>query len=159
MKVHQPSLPSGFATFCDDVRYETNGKFSLIGVYSGEMSVFGTAPATIPMVWAAVRWRMSPNTKATNIVIRLSKDTEDEHVGEILNEATIPINLPDQGNLSAEERSQDQNYKMTELFTHLRVSPLVVDGPFKLRVRVIFEGEEYRIGAMAVGFADPATLQ
>ncbi len=47
-------IRNAFATFCDDVRYELYGKHSLIGIYSSDLIVAASAPATLPKLVVAV---------------------------------------------------------------------------------------------------------
>lgn len=150
MNVIQPHLPSGFVTYCDDVRYETNGKISLIGIYAGEMTVFGAAPALVPALWAVIRWRVPELSEPTEITIRLSKEKDGDDAPEVLGEATFPLPAADKTLDLAPEEGKPRPFKMGEVHAHMRVSPLPIEGPCTLRVRVFYQGDEYRIGAMNV---------
>jgi hypothetical protein len=44
----QPPEIVGYTTFCDDIRFEVDGKVSLIGSYNGVMNIRGEFPATLP---------------------------------------------------------------------------------------------------------------
>jgi hypothetical protein len=57
MTVIRPSLPGGSSIFCDDVRFETNGKQIYIGVYPAEMLVSPGFPATLPVFHVVIQYR------------------------------------------------------------------------------------------------------
>jgi hypothetical protein len=45
----------GHVIFCDDVRREIDGKLTLVGVYNGNLTVFGGFPAVLPKL-CVVTW-------------------------------------------------------------------------------------------------------
>jgi hypothetical protein len=49
----------GHVVFCDDVRREIDGKLTLVGVYSGNLTVFGGFPAVLPRL-CVVTWLNGP---------------------------------------------------------------------------------------------------
>jgi hypothetical protein len=51
----------GHVVFCDDVRQEIDGKLTLVGVYNGNLTVFGEFPAVLPKLCLVV-WLNSPMT-------------------------------------------------------------------------------------------------
>lgn len=89
------------ALFCDDIRQEANGKFILIGVYSGEMNV-GSGPASLMIS----TWLQISGLSAGLHILRFSAR---KHVGsqrielakieaelEVI-EGSLPIAMPLQG--------------------------------------------------------------
>jgi hypothetical protein len=49
----------GHVVFCDDVRREIDGKLTLVGVYNGNLTVFGGFPAVLPRL-CVVTWLNGP---------------------------------------------------------------------------------------------------
>lgn len=49
----------GHVVFCDDVRQEIDGKLTLVGVYNGNLTVFGGFPAVLPRL-CVVTWLNGP---------------------------------------------------------------------------------------------------
>jgi hypothetical protein len=49
----------GHVVFCDDVRREIDGKLTLVGVYSSNLTVFGGFPAVLPKL-CVVTWLNGP---------------------------------------------------------------------------------------------------
>ena len=50
MKIASPSTPTGSTIFCDDIRYEINGKVTLVGVYAADMVLPNDFPVTLPKI-------------------------------------------------------------------------------------------------------------
>ena len=48
-------LPSGDCIFCDDIRFEQQNKFSLIGCYGADLIVSATPPFAIPKLGVLVK--------------------------------------------------------------------------------------------------------
>jgi len=150
MNVIPPVLPSGMVTYCDDVRHETSGKVSLIGIYSGQLIVFGVAPAIIPMLWAVVRWRVPHLTESSSVTFHLTKEKDGDGVSELLGETTVELPTTEQTLDLLGMPMEDRSEKIAEVQSQMRISPLVIEGNCTLRMRVFFQGDEYRIGALQV---------
>jgi len=63
--------PSGYTSFCDDVRYEITGKVSLIGVYAGAMYVTTPYPVTLPKLALRISYNEMPGESTTPVQIRI----------------------------------------------------------------------------------------
>ena len=59
--------------FCDDIRHEVGGKFSYIGVYSGQMFV-PSFPITLPKLCLAMNVVTSADTPFRKLAMRLLMD-------------------------------------------------------------------------------------
>lgn len=122
--------------FCDDIRHEVSNKLSYIGVYSGNLYV-KAFPAALPKLCVAIKVVTSKDKPLDSIRLRILKD--DKTLQE--------INV-DEGQLSASMESQNEKQKnelknlvQTASFV-LIFSPMQLDGPCTLKVRVAVGDEE-----------------
>lgn len=124
--------------FCDDVRQETGGKMSYMGIYRGGMSV-KDLPTTLPKLCMAVRVSVS------------SEEPQDEVTGRILYqddvlfEWVLPRLEPD--------LSPDINSSYRATIYHLQLAPFVIDKEGYLRVRLYAGDTEYKAGALRIELA------
>lgn len=61
--------------FCDDIRYEIGSKFSLIGIYSGNLIV-PAFPVKLPKLCIAATLVISADNPPKTIILRVLKDEE-----------------------------------------------------------------------------------
>jgi hypothetical protein len=145
-----PQLPSGFVIFCDDVREEVNGKLTFVGTYAGEMTVYGTAPATVPMLCVVARYREDPKNLPRHIVFKVIKSTAEEET--VLLE--VPIDAPAPTPEFDFPVSTDKDaVSFFEIAFISKISPLQVTGDFHLKVRAYVEDDEVRLGTLRVKLA------
>lgn len=130
--------------FCDDIRHEIGGKLSYIGTYSSAMYV-NKFPATLPKLALSVIVITPADKPFLSMTLRVFKDSEilqeimldDEQIKE----ASILVDdIPD-------EVIQDRVLQARLL---LMFSPLYLDKPCKLRVRVQNESDELRGMALQI---------
>lgn len=82
--------------FCDDIRYEIGGKFSLIGVYNGNLIV-PAFPVKLPKLCIASTMVISADSPPKMIMLRVWKDEEpiaalnatEEYLQQLANAKTI----------------------------------------------------------------------
>jgi hypothetical protein len=149
-----PTMPSGFVIFCDDIRREVNGKITLVGVYGGEMTIFGNAPASIPKLGIAIRFRVDPATLPVTAAIRVTRETASET--EVLLETPVEAGpLPDEFEFP-ESVNSDGN-KFLEIGINAECGQMTFTEKTTLRVKVLVGDDEYRIGALNVKLAPPET--
>jgi hypothetical protein len=125
--------------FCDDIRYELGGKLSYIGVYSGHLFV-PEFPVILPKLCLSLSVITPASQPFRKLELRIFKD--DEQLAEgVVDEAqlseTIEAATDENGNSATETRVQVLN----SLFVF---SPFQIDGPCRLRVRVVTESEELK---------------
>lgn len=78
--------------FCDDIRYETSGKLTLVGVYSDSL-VVSTLPATLPRLCLVARL-LSPMKEAPSVVKLRILRGEDPLQELVANEIAQPTRKP-----------------------------------------------------------------
>jgi hypothetical protein len=117
--------------FCDDIRQETNGKFILIGVYTGDL-IPGLVPATIPMA----------------MLLRIHGLNSGKHQFRMTLELDGTIVLEQNGGT---EQAGD-NVPIALIFSNF---PIQLNGPGKLLARVTIDGEKILAGHLNI--LDPAS--
>jgi hypothetical protein len=79
--VHAMSDWSAHVTFCDDIRQEMNGKFILIGVYTGEMLLFAS-PTNLSMATFIELYGLPLGGAQIRLAVRFEDGHETVSLGE-----------------------------------------------------------------------------
>ncbi len=148
----QPTTPSGYVIFCDDVRQEVSGKHTLVGMYGGEMTVFGTAPAVVPMLCAVVRYRENPEHLPQLVRFEVIKITPDSRT--VLMEASTDI-PPPPTEFEFPDSLEEDTHNFVELGFTAKISPLEISEDCQIKVRAYAGENEIRLGALAIKLAPP----
>jgi hypothetical protein len=140
--------PLGIAIFCDDIREEVGGKFSLIGCYANDIQFIDVSfPITIPKlaVFAVARLPPEPVTPQLQILVYLPGDSEGspaakfEFQGPLLNPYT---NRDLETHLDLE--------KSHSLRCPILLSPVIFKEEGFIRVRLLYGQQRIRLGALKV---------
>lgn len=123
-------------TFCDDIRHEVSNKLSYIGVYSGNLYV-QAFPVALPKLCVAIKVVTPRDKPLDSIRLRILKD--DETFQEItVDEGQLSASME---SLNGQIKSELKNLAQTASFV-IVFSPMQLDGPCTLRVRVAIGDEE-----------------
>ena len=133
------------AIYCDDIRQELGSKLSLMGIYQGKMFV-PSFPIVLSKLCVAV-WAVTPIDRPfTKLTLRLL------HGDKVVLEAPLPDEfLNTQGNLV--ETLDPVNPKTLTAHTAIQLSPLPIEGPVSLKLRIQTEQEELRAGGLEIELA------
>lgn len=153
MKIIPPSLPNGYVIFCDDVREEVRSKFTFVGIYGSEMKIFGTAPATVPKLCVAIKFRDDPETLPKHVLFRITKETISGT--EVLLDAPCDVPALPEG-FEFPDAIGGDGTRFVEIGLNSEFNGLSFSEKTTLRVRAIIGEEEYRIGALTVKLAPPS---
>lgn len=140
--------PNGSAVFCDDVRYEANGKQLFIGVYAGEMIISPGFPATLPTFSVVVRYQERRAESYVPVTIKIFIPGDDEPIFT----ATVP---PEQ--FASIKFSEDYDY---EGDPHVMVGfaatfpGITIKQAGKIKVRAYRGDDEIKLGALRVRSQD-----
>ncbi len=143
----------GTTVFCDDIRYETNGKLTLIGCYTGEMNFSGPAPGLLPNFGALVNLRVPINVEINTIKLCVYLELASSR-DEIF---STEIEITDEQRKSAfagteNERPEDKVLSMT---FPLHWSPLPVNEKGRIKVRAYLDNDiEVRLGTLKMNFVE-----
>ena len=145
-----PSLPTGHAVFCDDIREEVGGKLTYVGVYGNVMIISAAAPATLSQLCVAVSVRIEPPIEPLTTTVRILRSDGDE----IIAEAQAVIEPP--ANPSSAPSFADANsVSFRELFVPIRVAGVLITQDCAIKVRAYIGDDEIRLGSLRVIFAEP----
>jgi hypothetical protein len=137
--------PYGTTIFCDDIRDETTGKKTYVGVYPQDMVVSGPFPALIPQFALAITYLEPLSMEICPVTIKIFVPSEDEE-DQIAAEIDIPIDRGIDSNL----RENDPQAQFRAILMALKISPLVVVKEGYIKVRAYLGKEEVRLGSMRI---------
>jgi hypothetical protein len=138
-----------FSIYCDDVRQEVGNKLSLIGIYREKMLV-SALPVLIPKLCVCV-WARTPESKPfralkiklfLNDKILVEQDAPSLQMDEAQSARTALTPLPGESLMPT----------LTAQIA-VQISPLPIEAPSVLRVRVQTEEEELRAGGLTIEVA------
>lgn len=144
----EPSLPGGYVVFCDDVRHEVGGKVSYMGVYSGEITVYGDTPLNLGSFCVAASYLDTPPQEDKLVEFKIIKEgstVETLHLSQV----TIPAQ-PKELDLEEDDANGTRFVGVKIL---ARFTPLLISEPCKIRVRAYVDGNEIRLGTIKVKIA------
>jgi hypothetical protein len=143
----------GFVTFCDDIRQELGGKITLVGCYTGEMTVHGEPPATLAKLGLQARLVFPAQIAPKKIDVRVDFVPGDE----TLFEATLDIPEGEHkkalGRVEPDGTGDEAHFVLIQ---HTILSPLEIRGEGRIRVRAVVDGETVKLGSLRVRFDAPA---
>lgn len=133
--------------FCDDIRHEVGGKFSYIGVYSGQMFV-PSFPITLPKLCLAMSVITSTDMPFRKLAMRILKD--DAPLAEAALDDTQLANVVE----AFADVPEDERKERVQLLQSMFVfSPFQLEGPCTLKVRIETESGELRGVGLRIGQA------
>lgn len=133
--------------FCDDIRYELGNKFSLIGIYSGEMFVDAPGlPFMLPKLATHI-WITTPVDKPFKSVVGWLIGPSGEELAR-----TQPQVPPRRDSVS------DESVTRVVLGMMVTLSPLQVSAEGFIDVWVEVDGEKERAGRLSVKLLKPETV-
>ncbi len=148
-EIHWPT-PYGYTDFCDDIRQEIAGKITLVGLYAGEMKIFGTLPLNVSKLALAIHYFEKPGEGNDPLELRilLPGDADDA--------PTQRIEIPPRDHQPKPTKGGDDpriGLHMMAVF-----SPLQVTQFGQIRVRMKKGDDIVRLGTLLVteGTADDA---
>lgn len=138
------------SVFCDDIRQEVGGKLTLVGVYSGALLV-PTFPTVLPKLCIVLDIVTPADKPFQQLKVRVLRDDETLADGDVHIADLSP------GNAEALDGLVADGDRLQSVMVHFVFSPLKLDKPGVVRIRVETEGEELRARGLIVGTM-PAAL-
>jgi len=142
--------PYGFTIFCDDIRFEQNGKRSLIGVYTGELIVFGSPPVALPQFAMVVNYFERPGESTEPVEIGILASWRPEPLFKII----LPVDEMRKIPLPSDPEADDP---VIGGVWNLNIPNLQLPQPGRIKVRARRGESEVRLGSLLVSFRPPAT--
>jgi hypothetical protein len=141
MTIVYPTLPSGHVVFCDDIRYEITGKVTFVGVY-GPAMFLTEMPGILHRICCVIYFRISSEVTG-KALIRIVNEVEE--VDTTLSEIEIELGVG-----GDPPETNKTRFTMQEARFFAEFSNLTISGSGHLKVRVILDEKEYRIGSLVV---------
>jgi hypothetical protein len=135
----------GHVVFCDDVRQEIGNKITLVGTYLGELTLFGTFPATLPQLVAAF-WLSSP---IDNPIKRAKFTLTGSPLGDARQEF-------DTGEMPENTTHLEGTTRINIMVTH-SISPCIILEAGTIIANVETEAGILTIGKLKISAAPPAS--
>ena len=140
--------PYGVTFFCDDIRFEQQNKMTLIGCYGPEMLIYQEPPITLPKLGIVVQARF-PLGQLPGINVKMYMPGQDEpfHTQELskAEETYQPTEEFDPNPTDPAGLIGQRGMAYPFLF-----SPFTIPAVGYLRVRLAFNSEVLRVGALKV---------
>jgi hypothetical protein len=144
MKELEAPQIDGYTIFCDDIRFEVDGKFTLVGCYYGEMTVRSVFPATLPKFAISAAFFQHKEIYEPKLRLKISLPGDPEGEPSIV----VEVEPPPEANLHSTE------YPNISARANIIFSPLVVPSPGFIKVQMERQGELHPMGKLAVKAAE-----
>lgn len=144
----------GYTIFCEDIRREIGGTFSLIGCLRGAIFWEGEFPFTLAKLSFAVTLTTpiaKPFEGPIELRIFMPDDREDEPA------FVVGVAVPPPVSFSQPEEPPDGGDKLQSLDMQFVMSPVEIKKAGLIRVRAVVAGETIRAGTLAVLRREPAS--
>jgi hypothetical protein len=140
-------LPHGFTIFSDDIRQEVGGKVTLVGVYNGVL-LTNAFPLMLPKFCFSTRYREPiMDKRADTIEFKMFIDDNDGEKVLFHNNIVVSDLNP---NIVSDKNQELDATTFWELVVNGAISPLLIGGPSKIRMRAYRDEKEHRLGALIV---------
>ena len=142
----KPFEPFGITTFCDDIRYELGGKYSLVGIYRDDLLIQGaTFPATLPKLALSITLLFHPALPPMPpLDIKISFPGDDENTPSFGGRFETSIEpVPD--------APQDTRRSLN---LHFILSPIILKEPGSIKVRLHDQVRIIKAGTLDVRAAE-----
>lgn len=145
MNIASPSTPYGYTLFCDDIRYEINGKLTLAGVYASDMIFPNDFPVTLPKLCLRISYFERPHESTDPIQVRVYVP------GDPADMPSFKVDIPrEQINALPIPTPEPDLEQMIAIIFHMEAAGMVIKEPGAIRVRAYRGDTEVRLGSMTV---------
>lgn len=145
MKSTAPSTPYGYTVFCDDVRQETGGKTSHMGIYRSKLIVNTSLPVTIPRLAFVIYYFERPDESTEPVSLHVYMPGDDD------NAPVFTANLPvDAMRAQVQERDTPAVDPLISVILSFVAGPVELKSEGPIRVRAYRGDLEIRLGTLLV---------
>ena len=135
----------GRVTFCDDIRFEADGRVSLMGCFAGEIIFPGQFPLTVPKLGVNIQFFELPESEKKNLILEVFFPGDPALQPSFASEIDTANFIH---NKSASD-SSDQDTRRSISF-NLVLSPVNIKQEGHIRAQVKKGENIYRIGRVRV---------
>lgn len=124
----------GFSLFCDDIRPEIGGKYSLMGVYQADILFPSPAPFSVPKFGILVKYYETIDSRTDDLSLRVYLPGDQKDAPTL----TMPVPRPEIGPRPPDlEEDQERIFAAT---VPIMFAPLIVTKEGYIKVRM-FRGD------------------
>ena len=138
----------GFSLFCDDIRHELGGKYSLIGLYDGEL-IFPkptTFPTIIPKFVIFVKYFEIIGTCEEDLSLQITLPGDELDKPSVVNN----ISRKDISSVPVPPSSVEDSQGLYTLNLPFVLSPFTIKCEGLLRVRMYSGADKIRLGSLRI---------
>jgi len=148
--------PYGVSIFCDDIRFEQQNKFSLIGCYGPELIIYAPPPVGLPKLGILVQARF-PLERLPTIKLNIFMPDEKEpfYTQELLQEEQDF--KPSEAFQRDTDAAKDIEGQRALIFPFV-FTPFVVSRTGYIRVRMLYGDSTIRVGSLKVSYQPAAPI-
>jgi hypothetical protein len=137
----------GHAIFCDDIRFEVEGKTTYVGTYSGTMIAQVPFPLLLPKFCMAVTFSQERKIFDPNLAIQIFLPGDPDGEASIKADIACP---PEQSPLP------EETGPVVTMRSNLAFANFLIKEPGLIRIRVLRGGVLHRVGTLRVLAAQSA---
>ncbi len=143
----------GATIFCEDIRAEIGGKITLVGMYPSAMDVHVPFPFTLPKFGLWIRYVEIPNTISGDgkLYVWLPGD-ETASIESDVPMDNLRANMPPSTDTTDLD---DVSERLIMLQMPMLISPLVLNRPGLIRVRMKFGEKVIGLGSLRINESPP----
>lgn len=147
--------PSGYCLFCEDIRYEQNGKFSLMGNFGNSLFLLGAFPIILPKfcLYLSYFQRREDGFQDIRLEVVLSSKNSDIIVWESI----VPSAALESAPMSEDIEESDD--PVIAIHLPLEIHNFVISASGRIRVYAHRGEERLRIGSLVIASQPNASTQ
>ncbi|MCA3715523.1 hypothetical protein [Phenylobacterium sp.] len=134
-----------YTIFCDDLREEVGGKFSLMGIYRNILIPSAPLPISLPHFAAVVHFVEPATEEFKALTIRLYFPGQDEN-----EPPAAQVDIAADQNTAPPETDVPLDRQVRSLAIPFRIAPLKLETAGRLRVRIERDGEVILAGTLQI---------
>ncbi|WP_144259574.1 hypothetical protein [Methylocystis sp. ATCC 49242] len=147
-----PTPPAwGFSIFCDDIRQELHGKYSIIGVYASDLIFEGNFPLIIPKLGIVVKYYERADTKFSSDVIlsvHMPSDADrPQSISKTIPRSAFASTPIDE---AMPMHNGDDVVPMVSITVPFLLSPVFINSGGRIKVRATVGDEVVRLGTLII---------
>lgn len=141
--------PDGYTIFCDDIRQEVGNKASLMGIYGHEMFVHQPFPTAMHRMGFHITYREDPHAPMRNMTLCIYLP------GDLSGTPTYKAEIERSDGQIAPPPPDLEPGARRIFVLNVNLNPVPLKEPGKIRVRMLVEGEEIKLGTLNVKEGEP----
>ena len=136
----------GITIFCDDIRFEHNGKITLVGCYGPEMLISDPLPVVLPRLGMLVQLRMPAGSSSPSQILVYMPDSKDDQPAVV-----SEIGPPNADNIERSKQPPGSDI-VPLLATNVPIllGPLLISSEGLIKVRVKCEDKIIKCGTLKI---------